>query len=378
MDFCDLKTQYQALRAPIGDAINKVLEHGQYIMGPEVGELESQLAQLCGVKHCVSCASGTDALMMVLMANDIGAGDRVITTPFTFVATAEPIQLLGAKPVFVDVDPRSMNLCPQQVERALKQDAGKTVKAIIAVDLFGRPADYAALRALADRYQVTLIADGAQSMGSSLDGKSPMAWADWGTTSFYPAKPLGGYGDGGAIFCQEDAQAELLRSIRVHGKGAHKYENVRVGINGRLDTLQAAILLEKLKRFPAELKHRDQVAQCYERLLAPLADWVQTPERPDGVVSAWAQYTVVCKDGERREQLRQALKERDVPTVIYYPNPLHKSPAFAELADCSGELVHSEWLAERVISLPMGPDCKLEEVEKAFSGLAQESLFAAA
>lgn len=377
MDFCDLKTQYRALREPIGEAINKVLEHGQYIMGPEVAELEDKLAHLCGVKHCVSCASGTDALMMVLMANDIGPGDRVITTPFTFVATAEPIQLLGATPVFVDVDPRSMNLCPQQVERALKSDCDSEVKAIIAVDLFGRPADYSALRALADRYKVTLIADGAQSMGATLDGKSPMAWADWGTTSFYPAKPLGAYGDGGAIFCQGDGQAEVLRSIRVHGKGAHKYENVRIGINGRLDTLQAAILLEKLRRFPGELKHRDAVAQTYDRLLAPLADWVQAPERPEGVVSAWAQYTVVCKDAQRRDQLRQALEERNVPTVIYYPNPLHQSPAFAGLSDCHGELVHSEWLAERVLSLPMGPDCKIEALEEAFSGLGQ-AFFAAA
>lgn len=377
MDFCDLKTQFQALREPIGQAINNVLEHGQYIMGPQVGELESQLAQLCGVQHCVSCASGTDALMMVLMANDIGPGDRVITTPFTFVATAEPIQLLGAKPVFVDVDPRSMNLCPAQVERALKSDAGKDVKAIIAVDLFGRPADYPALRALADQYNVTLIADGAQSMGATLDGKSSMALADWGTTSFYPAKPLGAYGDGGAIFCQGDGQAELLRSIRVHGKGANKYENIRIGINGRLDTLQAAILLEKLKRFPAELKHRDAVAQAYDRLLAPLADWVQTPESPKGVVSAWAQYTVICKDAQRRKQLRDALKERGVPTVIYYPNPLHRSPAFAGRADCLGELEHSEWLAERVLSLPMGPDCKIEALKEAFSGLGQAFIAAA-
>lgn len=377
MDFCDLKTQYTRLSGPIKTAIEKVLDHGQYIMGPEVQALESTLAEFCGVSHCVSCASGTDALMMVLMACDIGPGDKVLTTPFTFVATAEPIQLLGATPVFVDVDPRTMNICPKAVEKALETHGAADFKAIIAVDLFGRPADYPALSKIAKAHQLTLIADGAQSMGAQLDGRSPMALADYGTTSFYPAKPLGAYGDGGATFCQQDDQAERLRSIRVHGKGKHKYENVRVGINGRLDTIQAAVLLEKFKSFPQELEHRDQVAQAYERLLAPFADWLSVPERPSHVRSAWAQYTVVCKDAATRSSFREQLQAKGMPSVVYYPNPLHLSPAFASLGYKAQDLPHSEWLSERVMSLPMGPDCRIEEIESILGTLDASCLRAA-
>lgn len=377
MDFCDLKTQYKRLSDPIKAAIEKVLDHGQYVMGPEVFELEAKLADFCKTKHCVSCASGTDALLMVLMACNIGPGDKVITTPFTFVATAEPIQLLGATPVFVDVDPRSMNICPKAVQELIKTQGPEGFKAIIAVDLFGRPADYKSLGEIAKTHGMTLIADGAQSMGATDQGRSPMASADWGTTSFYPAKPLGAYGDGGAIFCNGDEQAELLRSIRVHGKGQHKYENVRVGINGRLDTIQAAVLLEKFKGFPEELEHRDRVATAYDRLLAPLGDWVQTPERPDGVKSAWAQYTIVCKDEELRTRFRALLQARGMPSVVYYPHPLHLSAAFSGLGYKAGDLPQSEWLSERVMSLPMGPDCRISEIEAALEGLGATALAAA-
>lgn len=373
MEFCDLKTQYQRLREPINAAIQRVLEHGRFIMGPEVLQLEQELAQFCEVQHCVSCASGTDALLMVLMACGIGPGDRVLTTPFTFIATAEPIALLGATPVFVDVDPRCMNLCPQALEETLHSERAQGAKAIIAVDLFGRPADYAALRSIADKHRLTLIADGAQSMGARFKGRSPMAWADWGTTSFFPAKPLGAYGDGGAIFCKDSAQAELLRSIRVHGRGSNKYENLRVGINGRLDTLQAAVLIEKLKSLPSELAHRQKAAELYTRLLAPLADWVQCPE--DQIKegrSAWAQYTVVCKDGSIRERLREILAQRKMPTAVYYPIPLHLSPAFAALGYACGDFKHSEWLAQRVMSLPLGPDCDLGAVEAGLRDLGQQ------
>lgn len=376
MDFCDLKTQYQRLRTPILSAIETVLDHGQYIMGPEVHTLEATLAEFCGAKHCVSCASGTDALMMVLMACELKPGDRVITTPFTFIATAEPIQLLGGAPVFADVEPESMNLCPDAVQSVIEREGADSIKAIIAVDLFGRPANYSALREIADRYQITLIADGAQSMGSTLNGRSPMALADWGTTSFYPAKPLGAYGDGGAIFCQDDAHAQRLRSIRVHGKGSHKYENVRVGINGRLDTIQAAILLEKFKSFPQELVHRNKVADLYDRVLQGWSDTLRTPERPEQVRSAWAQYTVRCKDAQTRSRVRELFAGVGLPTVIYYPTPLHLSPAFASLGYRAGQFPHSEALCERVMSLPMGPDCDLAQIEAALGRVEPAALAA--
>ncbi len=360
MNFIDLKTQYRGLKPDIDAAIMNVLNHGRYVMGPEIEALESQLAEFTGARHVVSCASGTDALLMALMAKNVGPGDAVFTSPFTFFASAEVIALLGATPVFVDIDAATFNIDVKKLEQSIEKvaNAGKlNLRGIIPVDLFGQPADYANIQILADKHDLFVLEDAAQSLGSTLYGSKAGALAECAATSFYPAKPLGCYGDGGAVFTDSDELVELLKSIRSHGQGASQYDNVRLGITGRMDSIQAAVLCCKLKVFAQELKRRQEIAKHYNELLA---DHVQTPSIIDGAQSAWALYTIQL---DRRDQIKQTLAKAGVPSVIYYPKPLHLQQAFAGLGYKKGDLPVSEKSCERVLSLPMHPGLTAQEVE---------------
>lgn len=383
MDFIDLKYQQQRIKQKLESRIQTVLAHGQYIMGPEVFELEARLADYVGVKQAISCASGTDALLLALMAFDIRPGDVVFTSPFTFVATAEVISLLGAVPVFVDIDPRTFNMDPDQLELAIqalkskdpsiyplpnKEKGGGRVgelrpRGIIPVDLFGLPADYDRINAIARQHGLSVIEDAAQSFGAEYQERKAGALSDIACTSFFPAKPLGAYGDGGMCFTQDEHLAEVMRSIRIHGQGQDKYENVRIGINGRLDTLQAAVLLSKFEIFPEEIESRNQVAKRYTDLITRQASLV-TPFIPDGMRSAWAQYSVLARDSKARQDLIQKLKAASVPTAVYYPKPLHLQTAFAYLGYRKGQFPVSEDCAGRIFSLPMHPYLKLEDQER--------------
>lgn len=360
MQFIDLAAQYQHLKAQIDQRIQTVLDHGQYIMGPEVQELETKLADYVGVKHAITCANGTDALTLALMALNIGEGDAVFVPTFTFFATAETVAFAKATPIFVDSDESTFNLCPQDLERKIKavQEEGKlNLKAIMPVDLFGLPANYPSIQEIADQYGLKVIEDAAQGFGGSIEAKSGKlqragSFGDIATTSFFPAKPLGCYGDGGAIFTDNDEYAELIRSYRVHGKGQDKYDNVRIGINSRLDTIQAAILLEKFAAFPKELINRNLVAQQYEVLLG---NKFNTPQVPQGYGSSWAQYTLVAESTEQRSELMAKLKESGIPSVIYYGTCMHQQTAFSGIGTRYGECTVAERLATRVFSLPMHP-----------------------
>lgn len=350
MHFIDLAAQYQHLKEKIDSRIQKVLDHGQYIMGPEVFELEEKLAEYVGVKHVVSCANGTDALTLCMMVLGIKEGDAVFCPTFTFFASAETISLANATPVFVDSDEQTFNICPIDLERRILEviEEGRlTPKAIIAVDLFGLPANYPELQKIADKYNLKLIEDAAQGFGGAINGRKAGSFGELATTSFFPAKPLGCYGDGGAVLTDNDEYAELLRSYRVHGKGNNKYDNVRIGMNSRLDTIQAAILLEKLAEFPQELNNRNKVADNYER---ELSGKFQTPKVPPGYESAWAQYTLVSKN---REKTLAEYREKGIPTAIYYATCLHQQTAFKELEYKVGDFPIAEELAKKVFSLPM-------------------------
>lgn len=352
MQFIDLAAQYKHLKHKIDKRIQAVLDHGNYIMGPEVEELEQKLAEYVGAKHCISCANGTDALQLAMMALDIKAGDAVFCPTFTFFATAEVVSYAGATPVFVDSDERTFNICPEDLERRIQQviAEGKLIpRAIIAVDLFGLPADYPKLEKLAEKYNLKLIEDAAQGFGGEINGKRAGSFGDIATTSFFPAKPLGCYGDGGAIFTDNDEYAALFRSYRVHGKGKDKYDNVRIGINSRLDTIQAAILLEKLEEFPTELVSRNELAKRYNNELASV---FVTPHIPEGYLSSWAQYTVVS---ENREAAMAEYKAEGVPTMIYYGTCMHQQTAFAHLGYTDADFPIASRLAKHVFSLPMHP-----------------------
>lgn len=374
MDFIDLRAQQQKIKIEIDARIREVLSHGQYIMGPEIMELEKRLAAYVGVKHALGCSSGTDALLLALMAYGVKAGDAIFTTPFTFIATAEVISLVGAMPVFVDIDPRTFNMDPVQLEKAIRCLKGKdspafplpvgstriSPRGVIAVDLFGLPADYDAIRAIARENNLLLIEDAAQSFGAEANGRKACALADIACTSFFPAKPLGGYGDGGMCFTDDDALASIMDSLRVHGKGDDKYENVRIGINGRLDTLQAAILLAKFEIFPQELEMRDRVAKRYGELISRCPGIV-TPVLPPGTRSAWAQYSLLAAGSGERQLLMNRLKKAGIPTAIYYPKPLHLQTAFAHLGYKEGDFPVSEDFSRRIFSLPMHPYLKIED-----------------
>jgi dTDP-4-amino-4,6-dideoxygalactose transaminase len=349
--FIDLQAQRRRLGSRIEEAIARVLERGDFILGKDVHALEEELAALAGARHAITCGSGTEALQLPLMAWGIGPGDAVIVPAFTFVATAEAVALVGATPVFVDVDEVSFNLDPAALEGAVAhaRSLGLRPRAIIPVDLYGQPADYPAIRACADRHGLLLLADGAQSFGATLHGKPVGALADVTATSFYPAKPLGCYGDGGAMFTDDDALATLLRSLRVHGAGKAPYDNVRIGINGRMDTIQAAILREKLTIFPDELVARQRVADAYNE---GLAGAVIIPRLNAGATSAWAQYTIRT---DKRDALAAGLKEAGVPTAIHYPLPLSQQAGYRHYPSAPGGTAVSEQLAQTVLSLPMHP-----------------------
>lgn len=351
MQFIDLHAQRNALGPRLDAAIARVLDHGGFILGPEVKELEAQLAAFCGARHAITCANGTDALQLIMMAEGVGPGDAVFTPAFTFVATAEVVPMLGATPFFVDVLPDSFNLDPASLRQAVEdaRNMGLRPRMIVPVDLFGQPADYRALRAIADEHGMSILADAAQSFGASLNNRRVGVLGDYTSTSFFPAKPLGCYGDGGAIFTDNDEKADLLRSLRFHGKGSDKYDNVRIGMNSRLDTLQAAILLEKLRIFPDEIIARQKVAERYN---AAFAGRAQTPSLIAGATSVWAQYTLVVQD---RERVAQACKAAGVPTAVYYPIPLNRQTGYKAFPTVSTGVPVSERLATSVISLPMHP-----------------------
>jgi len=373
MQFIDLKAQQQLIRQKIEDNIKTVLDHGRYIMGPEIGELEEKLAAYVGSKHAMGCASGTDALMLALLALEIGPGDAVFTSPFTFFATGEVIALLGATPIFVDIDPVSFNLDPALLAPAIKavQERGDLEpKVIMPVDLFGLPADYDAINRIAAEHNLAVVEDAAQAMGGEYQGRMACALGKLGCTSFFPAKPLGGYGDGGMVFCDDDDLDRILRSLRVHGQGEDKYDNVRLGINGRLDTMQAAILLAKLELLPGEMKARQEVAQRYAELIAASGAALTAPTVPSGYASAWAQYSVLAESQAARGEFLERLKAAGIPSAIYYPKPLHLQTAFAYLGHQAGDFPHSESAGERIFSLPMHPYLATGDQEKIVAALA--------
>ena len=367
MQFIDLATQKERIRDRVDAAIGRVLDHGRFIMGPEVGELEASLSAFCGAPHTVSCASGTDALLLALMVRGVGPGDAVLVPSFTFASTAEVVALLGATPVFVDVDAATFNLDVDRVADAFAAPPpGLRTAGVIPVDLFGLPADHFALSNLADQHGAWIVADAAQSFGATLDGRPVGRLAPLTTTSFFPAKPLGCYGDGGAVFAESEEDAAVLRSLRVHGSGSHKYDNTRIGINGRLDTIQAAILLEKLAIFADELVARQRVAQRYSEALGAI-DAVRAPELPEGCTSAWAQYTIRVPD---RNTVAGKLSTEGVPTAVYYPRPLHQQTAYLDFPTGPGGLPVSERLAAEVLSLPMHPYLSEEDQDRVVAAVA--------
>lgn len=365
MQFIDLKKQYLGIKDLIDQNINQVLEHGRYVFGPEITELEQKLADYVGVKHCIACSSGTDALLMPLMAWGIGPGDAVFTSPFTFIATAEVVSLVHATPVFVDIDKDTFNIDCDKLEAAIIKtiEEGKLKpKAIMPVDLFGLPADNDRITEIAKKYNLLLLEDAAQGFGGNINGRRACSWGDAAATSFFPAKPLGCYGDGGAIFTNDDKLKDLLHSIRVHGMSPEdRYNNVRVGINGRIDSIQAGILLAKMTVFDQELIERNRVADLYNKLLAGK---VKTPTTPAGYYSSWAQYTVQCDSPAHKNELLEKLKAANIPTAIYYPIPLHLQTAYSHLNYEKGSLPVAESVAELVFSLPMHPYLTNEEVEE--------------
>lgn len=369
--FIDLKTQYREVEDAVKSGIDAVLEHGKYIMGPEISELEGKLADFAETKHAVACASGTDALLMALLALGVGPGDAVFTTPFTFMATAETVSLLGATPVFVDIDPVTFNLDPSDLRRKIQEVKEKgelKCKGVIAVDLFGLSADYERIEQRAHNNGMFLIVDAAQSFGATYHGRRTTSYGDVACTSFFPAKPLGCYGDGGMCFANSDEMDKLLRSVRVHGSGENKYDNVRIGINGRLDSMQAAVLLAKFAIFPDEMDKRDEVATRYGKLLEGMPG-VVAPSVPEGLRSVWAQYSLLAESTEHRDELMGRLKAADIPSVIYYPIPLHLQTAYKSLGYQPGDLPVCEDVASRIFSLPMHPYLTAEQQETIVSAL---------
>jgi UDP-2-acetamido-2-deoxy-ribo-hexuluronate aminotransferase len=343
VEFIDLKSQYNDARATIDARIHAVLDHGQYIMGPEVAELENRLATFSGARHCITVSSGTEALLIALMALGIGPGDEVITTPFSFIATAEAIVLTGATPVFADIDPVSCNIDPDLVDALITS----RTRAIMPVSLFGQPSDMHALNAIALRHGLPVIEDAAQSFGATYQGRRSCNLSTIGCTSFFPSKPLGCYGDGGALFTSDDTLAEAMREIRVHGQ-SRRYVHTRVGVGGRMDTIQCAIVLAKLDRFEWELRQRIRVAASYDALLSGR---VQLVGRANDRTSAFAQYTVVI---EGRSRVQAELNAADIPTAVHYPVPIHLQPAYAALST-QHSCPESSYMAARVLSLPMSP-----------------------
>ncbi len=365
MQLRDLQAQYQAYKSEIDAAIAEVLQNANFIGGREVTELEEQLSEYVGVKHCISCANGTDAMTLVLMAWDIGKGDAVFIPDFTFFSTGEVVALSGATPVFVDVIRSTFNLDPVKLEEAIhkvKAEGLLTPRVVIPVDLFGLPADYPQIQNIAKEYNLKVLEDGAQGFGGSINGQKACSFGDAAATSFFPAKPLGCYGDGGAVFTGSDDLARLIRSLKVHGKGSQKYDNVRIGLNSRLDTIQAAVLKVKLKAFVAhELEDVNQIYQQYDKRLQGL---VEGPYIPPGFYSSFAQYTIKLRNREQRDQLQLNLKEQNIPSATYYQKPLHRQAAFSATANSDYNCKVGSELSAIVLSLPMHPYLKTEEVER--------------
>lgn len=365
MQFRDLKVQYQRLKDDMDKALLEVISAANFISGRQVGELEMELAEYVGVKHCVTCANGTDALSLAMMAWEIGPGDAVFVPDFTFFSTGEIVAFAGATPVFVDVDKDTFNISVDSLEKKIQevlQEGKLTPKVVIPVDLFGLPADYVNVKRIADQYGLLILEDGAQGFGGELNGKRACGFGDISTTSFFPAKPLGCYGDGGAVFTNDDEMANLLQSLRVHGKGKMKYDNIRIGLNSRLDTLQAAILSVKLKAFRQyEVEDINKVADRYTELLKGL---VKTPVVPEGFYSSWAQYTIQLNRREERDALQAKLKGAGIPSMVYYPKPMHRQQAFEYLMHDDEEFKNTNQLCDTVLSLPMHPYLKEEDIEQ--------------
>ena len=354
MDFIDLSAQQEKIRPKIQSRVKKVLEHGKYIMGPEVHELETELSRYVGMNHCITCSSGTDALLMPLMMLDIKPGDAVLTTPFTYIATAEVIALLGATPIFVDIYPSTFNIDPDKIDDAINYAKYNNLKprAIIPVDLFGLPARYRIIKEKAKKYNLVIIEDAAQGFGGRINNNKACSFGEIASTSFFPAKPLGCYGDGGAIFTNNEEFVPILKSIRVHGGGQDKYDNIRTGLNGRLDTIQAAILLEKLKIFENEFYLRNKVADYY---INNISKKFISPFVPKNYQSSWAQFTLLADNEEIRNMTINFLKEKNIPSMIYYRIPLHLQKVYSNLNYHEGDFPISEDVAKRVFSIPMHP-----------------------
>lgn len=352
--FVDLAAQQARIRARVDAAVARVLDHGQYVMGPEVTELEKQLSSHCGATHTVACSSGTDALAMVLMARNVRPGDAIFCPAFTFVATAEVVAWLGAHIWFVDVDAETFNIDPASLDTAIAsaRQAGQQPVGVIPVDLFGVPADYDAVSKIAGREGLWVLGDAAQSYGARYHNRRVGTLAMATATSFFPAKPLGAYGDGGAVFTDDGELAETLRSILFHGKGTSQYDNVRIGMTGRIDTMQAAILIEKLAIFDEEIAARNRIAARYS---AQLGGHVATPVVPEGLQSVWAQYTLKLPEGPDRAAIQASMSEQGVPSAVYYAKPLHRQDAYSHHGVAGGELPVTDMLSERVLSLPMHP-----------------------
>lgn len=365
MEFKDLKKQYQILKSDIDCEVERVMTNCNFIAGEEITELEQQLANYVGVKHCIACANGTDALQLALMTWGVGVGDAVFVPDFTFFSSGEAPALLGATPIFVDVEKDTFNISPVSLEQAIKQviEQGElNPKVIVAVDLFGQTADYRAIRELANQYDLKILEDGAQGFGGASGNKKACSFGDISTTSFFPAKPLGCYGDGGAIFTDNDDWAEELRSLCFHGKGINQYDNIRIGMNSRLDTMQAVILKIKLKQFiNYELSAINDVARMYTNALS---DIVITPYVEENNFSSWAQYTIICKDKEQRDLIKEKLKKQDIPTMIYYPKGMHEQLAFEDRCIKVGDYENTMYLKDRVLALPIHPYMTKEDVDR--------------
>ena len=365
--FIALGEQYERLKPQIDERIQRVLDHGQFILGPEVAELEEVLAKFAGVRHVIGCSSGTDALLMALMAWGIGPGDAVFVPTFTFVSTAEVVSLAGATPVFVDIDPKTYNIDSKSLEFAVekvKREGRLSPKAVIPVDMFGLSADYDSIDAVAKRHGLKVLEDAAQSFGALYKGKRACSFGDAAATSFFPAKPLGCYGDGGAIFLNDDETAETIRSIRVHGQGDNKYENIRIGLNGRLDTMQAAVLLVKMTVFEEEMKAKNDIAAKYTE---GFRNRFVIPHIPRGSFSVWAQYSLQASSSEERESCLKKYKDAGIPTAIYYPKPLHLQKAFSHLGHKEGDFPVAEEISKKIFSIPMHPYLTPELIDRIIS-----------
>ncbi len=365
MEFRDLKAQYLRYKDEIDSAIQRVLNNANFIGGEEVKKLEERLADYVGVKHCITCANGTEAMTLVLMAWGIKEGDAVFVPDFTFFSTGEVVSFRGATPIFVDVERDTFNIDPYKLEKAIQKTIDKgelTPKVIIPVDLFGLPANYYEIERIAKKYNLFILEDGAQGFGGNINGKKACSFGDAATTSFFPAKPLGCYGDGGAIFTDDDELAKLLSSLKVHGKGNNKYDNVRIGVNSRLDTIQAAILNVKLTAF---IEHElEDVNRIYELYTERLKDVVEVPIIPDGYYSSFAQYTIKLKNKKERDLLQAKLKEQGIPSMIYYVKPMHKQDAFSYLDFDEDDYKVTNELCDIVLSLPMHPYLNEKDVDR--------------